>query len=69
MNKKIEYKEGMLVIELGADAQVDSDKDGKPAVVGSLNAAVKVDAVEAVNEIIKDEVPAWLEAMIQAKKA
>lgn len=63
MKPELKYQDGKLIA--AAVAGVDTDKDG------IMSAGVKVemyiDAQEAVNEIIKQEVPAWLKELVEKK--
>jgi hypothetical protein len=64
MNKpEMKYEDGKLVVD--ASAQVDADKDGKPSVSASVK--IEIDAMEAVSEIIKKEVPEWLKGLLAGK--
>ena len=55
----MKFVEGKLLVE--AAAQVDSDKDQKPALVAKMQ--LEIDAAEAVSEIAKKDLP-WLEALL-----
>lgn len=63
MKPEITYQDGKIIAK--ASVGVDTDKDGAFAVSASME--VQIDAVEAVNEIIKNEVPAWLKDLIAKK--
>lgn len=63
MKPEIKYENGKIVAK--AAVGVDTDKDGTFAVSAAVE--VQIDAVEAVNEIIKNEVPAWLKDLIAKK--
>lgn len=63
MKPEIKYENGKIVAK--AAVGVDTDKDGAFAVSAAVE--VQIDAVEAVNEIIKNEVPAWLKDLIAKK--
>jgi hypothetical protein len=57
---QIKYEDGKLIVN--AEVGVDTDHDGKNAV--GLKAELHIDAMEAVGEIVKNEVPEWLKALI-----
>lgn len=60
----LKYVDGKLVI-MGAFS-VDADKDLKPSAKISL--ALELDAIEAVGEIVKNEIPQWLKDLISSKE-
>lgn len=59
----LKYEGGKL--KAAAAVGVDKDKDGEMSV--SLKVELEIDAVEAVNEIVKDGAPQWLKDLIGAK--
>lgn len=65
MKPELKYENGMLKATVIGGLDTDAD--------GILSAGAKVemfiDAQEAVNEIVKQEVPAWLKELIAAKQA
>jgi len=63
MKPEIKYENGKIVARAGA--QVDTDKDGQPALTATI--VVEIDAMEAVSEIVKNEVPEWLKNLIASK--
>lgn len=63
MKPEIKYEDGKIVAT--ASVAVDADKDGKPSVSASV--VVEIDAMEAVNEIIKKEIPEWLKNLLAGK--
>jgi hypothetical protein len=63
MKPELKYENGKLVAN--ASVGVDTDKDGVQAV--SLKAVLEIDAMEAVNEIIKNEIPEWLKKLLAGK--
>jgi hypothetical protein len=63
MKPTLKYEDGKL--KASAAVGVDTDKDGKQAV--SLKAELEIDAMEAVNEIIKDGAPQWLKDLLASK--
>jgi len=63
MKPELKYENGKLVIK--ASIGVDNDHDGKSSLAVGLQ--VEVDAVEAIGEIMKDEVPGWLKDLVAAK--
>ncbi len=65
MKPSVEMKDGKLVAT--AQTQVDSDGDGKAAL--SAKVEIEIDPIEAVNEIVKNEVPQWLKDLIASKEA
>lgn len=62
---KLKYENGKLIAN--ASVGVDGDKDGINSV--SLKAELEINAMEAVNEIIKDGVPEWLKNLLGQKEA
>jgi hypothetical protein len=62
---KLKYENGNIVAE--ASVQLDTDKDGKPAI--KLSAVLEIDAMEAVNEIVKEKVPQWLKDLVAKKES
>ena len=62
---KLKYEDGKLIAT--GSLNVDGDKDGQPSV--KLSASLEVDAMEAVSEIVKDKVPAWLKELISKKES
>lgn len=61
MSKPIlKYESGKL--KALASVGLDTDKDGVQAV--SLKVELEIDALEAVNEIIKDGAPQWLKDLL-----
>ncbi len=65
MKPELKYENGKLIAK--ASAGVDSDKDGQLA--AGVEVVLFVDAQEAVAEIIKQEIPEWLKALIAKKEA
>ena len=63
MKPQIKYENGKIIAE--GITSVDSDKDGKAAL--SIHLQVQIDAMEAVSEIIKNEVPEWLKTLLAGK--
>lgn len=63
MKPTIKY-EGGKILAHGSTA-LDTDKDGQNAV--SVKVEVEIDAMEAVSEIIKNEVPEWLKTLLAGK--
>lgn len=65
MKPEIKYENGMLVAK--AQVGVDTDRDG----IMSAGAKVElfIDAKEAVNEIIKQEIPQWLKDLLKMDQA
>lgn len=61
---EIKYEEGKIVAKVNQG--LDADKDGKNSIEAEL--LVKIDAIEAVSEIIKNEVPQWLLDLIAKKQ-
>lgn len=61
----LKYEDGKL--KAAASVGIDKDKDGIQSV--SLKAELEIDAMEAVNEIIKDGVPQWLKDLLGKKEA
>lgn len=64
MKPEIKYEDGK--IKAKASVQVDTDKDGVPSLIASVE--VEINAMEAVNEIVKDKVPQWLKDLIGKKE-
>lgn len=60
MKPEMKYEDGKLVVK--AQAGVDTDKDGQQALSASI--VVEIDAMEAVSEIVKNEVPEWLKKLV-----
>ncbi len=63
MKPQIKYEGGKIFAQ--GIAALDSDKDGKAAV--TIAVEVQIDAMEAVSEIIKNEVPEWLKTLLAGK--
>ena len=61
----LKYEDGKL--KAAASVGIDVDKDGIQSV--SLKAELEINAMEAVNEIIKDGVPQWLKDLLGKKEA
>jgi hypothetical protein len=61
---EMKYEDGKL--KISASAGVDSDKDGQSSVKASLQ--IEVDAMEAIGEIVKNEVPQWLKDLLKSKE-
>jgi hypothetical protein len=59
----LKYEDGKL--KASASIGIDGDKDQKNSV--SLKAELEIDAMEAVNEIVKDGAPQWLKDLIGSK--
>lgn len=59
----LKYENGKL--KAIASVGIDKDKDGAHSV--SLKAELEIDAMEAVNEIIKDGAPQWLKDLLASK--
>lgn len=59
----LKYENGKL--KAVASVGIDKDKDGSNSV--SLKAELEIDAIEAVNEIIKDGAPQWLKDLLASK--
>lgn len=64
VEKKLAFKEGKIVVELGGS--YDGDKDGVKSAEAGL--FVKVDAVEAIKEVIKAQHNPTLEALLPYAK-
>jgi hypothetical protein len=60
----LKYEDGKL--KASASIGIDKDKDGVNSV--SLKAELEINAMEAVNEIIKDGVPEWLKNLLGQKE-
>jgi hypothetical protein len=63
MKPEMKYENGKLLVS--ASAGVDSDKDGQMAVKASIS--IEIDAMEAVGEMIKQDVPQWLKDLLAKK--
>lgn len=63
MKPELKYENGIL--KATAAAGVDTDKDG--VMSAGVRAEMFIDAKEAVNEIIKQEIPAWMKELLAKK--
>ena len=63
MKPELKYEAGKLIAK--ASVGVDTDKDGVEAIKASIE--VEIDAMEAVGEMIKNEVPEWLKSLLAGK--
>lgn len=59
----LKYEGGKL--KAAASVGVDKDHDGAKSV--SLKVELEIDAMEAVNEIVKDGAPQWLKDLVGSK--
>lgn len=65
MKPELKYEGGKLIAS--ASVGVDSDKDGQQS--AGVEVKMFIDAQEAVAEIIKQEVPAWLKDLVAKAQA
>jgi hypothetical protein len=63
MQPSLIYSNGKLIAKAGG--QVDKDNDGIASVKAEIS--IEINAMEAVNEIVKDGVPEWLSNLLQPK--
>lgn len=63
MKPTLKYENGKL--KAVAEVGIDKDNDGLNSV--SLRAELEIDAMEAVNEIVKDGAPQWLKDLLASK--
>lgn len=63
MKPELKYENGKLMVK--AAVGVDADKDAVNSVELALE--ISIDAMEAVNEMIKGEVPQWLKDLVASK--
>lgn len=63
MQKSMKHEDGKLKIQVSDG--VDMDKDGVQSV--STAFSIEINAVEAVNEIVKDGAPQWLKDLVASK--